>query len=125
MYASVGKCKLKLINKTLVAVYDFPFKVTHNNEENQTYLLKYNEGMILDTLVKLYRLCDAEIPLYPVNDITDKESTGTVIREALLVTLKVLINLTHHFNKQCKKKTLVFCSCVKNFFAFQQWEAIL
>lgn len=58
--------------------------------------------MILDTLVKLYRLCDSEIPLYPVTDITDKESTGTIIRESLLVTLKVLINLTHRFNKHCK-----------------------
>lgn len=58
--------------------------------------------MILETLVKLYRLCDSEIPLYPITDIADKESTGTVIREALLVTLKVLINLTHHFNKECK-----------------------
>ncbi|KAJ8954985.1 hypothetical protein NQ318_000416 [Aromia moschata] len=74
--------------------------VTHNNEENQTYILKYNEGVILDTLVNLYKLCDGEIPLYPVTDITDKTSTGTIIREALLVTLKVLINLTHHFNKQ-------------------------
>ncbi|KAF5307357.1 hypothetical protein FQR65_LT07074 [Abscondita terminalis] len=81
--------------------------VTHNNEENQTYILKYNEGMILDTLVKLYRLCDAEVPLYPITDITDKESTGTVIREALLVTLKVLINLTHHFNKQSMGSALI------------------
>lgn len=76
--------------------------MTHNNEENQTYLLKYSDGLLLDTLVKLYRLCDSEIPLYPVTDIGDKESAGAVVREALLVTLKVLINLTHHFNKQCK-----------------------
>lgn len=76
--------------------------MTHNNEENQTYLLKYGEGILLDTLVNLYRLCDSEIPLYPVTDISDKESAGAVIREALLVTLKVLINLTHHFNKKCK-----------------------
>nr|XP_023030070.1 protein wings apart-like [Leptinotarsa decemlineata] len=74
--------------------------VTHNNEENQNYILKYNEGVTLDTLVNLYKLCDGEIPLYPITDITDKTSTGTIIREALLVTLKVLINLTHHFNKQ-------------------------
>lgn len=78
--------------------------MTQNNEENQTYILKYNNGMILDTLVNLYKLCDREIPLYPVTDITDKTSTGTTIREALLVTLKVLINLTHHFNNQCKFK---------------------
>ncbi|KAK4881055.1 hypothetical protein RN001_004374 [Aquatica leii] len=81
--------------------------VTHNNEENQTYILKYNDGMILDTLVKLYRLCDAEVPLYPITDVTDKESTGTVIREALLVTLKVLINLTHHFNKESMGSALI------------------
>ncbi|XP_017775345.1 PREDICTED: protein wings apart-like [Nicrophorus vespilloides] len=81
--------------------------VTHNNEENQTYLLKYKNGILLDTLVKLYRLCDSEIPLYPVTDITDKESAGAVIREALLVTLKVLINLTHHFNKQSMGSTLI------------------
>ncbi|KAG5885724.1 hypothetical protein JTB14_000647 [Gonioctena quinquepunctata] len=74
--------------------------VTHNNEENQNYILKYSEGVILDTLVNLYKLCDGEIPLYPITDITDKTSTGTIIREALLVTLKVLINLTHHFNNQ-------------------------
>ncbi|KAF5289501.1 hypothetical protein FQA39_LY15056 [Lamprigera yunnana] len=81
--------------------------VTHNNEENQTYILKYNDGMILATLVKLYRLCDAEVPLYPITDITDKESTGTIIREALLVTLKVLINLTHHFNKESMGSALI------------------
>ncbi|RZC32744.1 wings apart-like [Asbolus verrucosus] len=95
--------------------------VTHNNEENQTYLLNYNEGVILDTLVNLYKLCDGEIPLYPVTDITDKESTGTIIREALLVTLKVLINLTHHFNKKCNccvccaifptKTVLIYANC--------------
>lgn len=90
--------------------------VTHNNEANQTYLLQYNNGVILDTLVKLYRLCDSEIPLYPVTDITDKESTGTVIREALLVTLKVLINLTHHFSKKCKY------TISKNNFRFEHFQ---
>lgn len=66
------------------------------------YLLKYSDGVMLDTLVNLYKLCDREIPLYPVTDIGDKESTGTIIREALLVTLKLFINLTHHFNPRCK-----------------------
>lgn len=90
--------KLKKVDRCLRVLEN----VTHNNEENQTYLLKHNNGDILDTLVNLYKLCDREIPLYPVTDISDKISTGTIIREALLVTLKVLINLTHHFNKQCK-----------------------
>lgn len=76
--------------------------MTQNNEENQTYILKYDNGMMIDTLVNLYKLCDGEIPLYPITDIADKSSTGTIIREALLVTLKVLINLTHHYRQQCK-----------------------
>lgn len=57
---------------------------------------------MIDTLVNLYKLCDVEIPLYPVTDIADKSSKGSIIREALLVTLKVLINLTHHYRQQCK-----------------------
>lgn len=86
--------KLRKIDRCLRVLEN----VTHNNEENQMYLLKYSDGVMLDTLVNLYKLCDREIPLYPVTDISDKESTGTIIREALLVTLKLFINLTHHFN---------------------------
>lgn len=98
MWTDVLLDKLRKVDRCMRVLEN----VTHNNEANQTYLLQYNNGVILDTLVKLYRLCDSEIPLYPVTDITDKESQGTVIREALLVTLKVLINLTHHFSKKCK-----------------------
>lgn len=93
--------KKLILNFRYIVSCTIYFQVTHNNEENQTYLLNYNSGIILDTLVKLYRLCDSEIPLYPVTDIGDKDAAGTIIREALLVILKVLINLTHHFNKQC------------------------
>lgn len=85
--------KLRKIDRCLRVLEN----VTHNNEENQLYLLKYSDSIMVDTLVNLYKLCDREIPLYPISDITDKESAGTVIREALLVTLKLLINLTHHF----------------------------
>ncbi|XP_066149366.1 protein wings apart-like isoform X5 [Euwallacea fornicatus] len=88
--------KLKKVDRCLRVLEN----VTQNNEENQTYILKYNDGMMIDTLFNLYKLCDCEIPLYPVTDIADKSSTGTIIREALMVTLKVLINLTHHFRQQ-------------------------
>ncbi|XP_050293417.1 protein wings apart-like [Anthonomus grandis grandis] len=95
--------KLKKVDRCLRVLEN----VTQNNEENQTYILKYNEGMMIDTLVNLYKLCDREIPLYPVTDIAEKSSTGTIIREALLVTLKVLINLTHHFRQQSIGSQLV------------------
>jgi hypothetical protein len=70
--------------------------------------LKYGDGMLIDTLIKLYRHCDSEIPLYPVINLADKMSAGTVIREVLLATLKVLINLTHDFNNECKYASLDF-----------------
>ncbi|KAJ8974251.1 hypothetical protein NQ317_016547 [Molorchus minor] len=62
--------KLKKVDRCLRVLEN----VTHNNEENQSYILKYDNGVILDTLVNLYKLCDGEIPLYPVTDITDKTS---------------------------------------------------
>lgn len=72
------------------------------NEENQVYLLKYEEGVLVSTLASLYHLCGQEIPIYPTTDPSDKSSTGAVVRECLFAIIKVLINLTHRFNGQCK-----------------------
>ncbi|XP_043526943.1 protein wings apart-like isoform X2 [Frieseomelitta varia] len=74
--------------------------VTHMNEENQVYLLKYENGVLVSTLANLYYLCGQEIPIYPTIDPSDKTSTGAVIRECLFAIIKVLINLTHRFNRQ-------------------------
>ncbi|XP_076766696.1 cohesin release factor wings apart-like [Xylocopa sonorina] len=74
--------------------------VTHMNEENQVYLLKYENGVLVNTLANLYHLCGQEIPIYPTIDPSDKTSTGAVIRECLFAIIKVLINLTHRFNRQ-------------------------
>lgn len=74
--------------------------VTHMNEENQVYLLKYENGVLVSTLANLYHLCGQEIPVYPTIDPSDKTSTGAVIRECLFAIIKVLINLTHRFNRQ-------------------------
>ncbi|XP_024884142.1 protein wings apart-like [Temnothorax curvispinosus] len=74
--------------------------VTHMNEENQVYLLKYGEGILVSTLASLYHLCGQEIPVHPTTDPSDKSSTGAVVRECLFAIIKVLINLTHRFNGQ-------------------------
>lgn len=71
--------------------------VSTQNQENQTYILSYRNGHAVDSLVKFYKLCDSEIALYPTTDQTPKENPGFVLREALVPTLKVLINLTHPF----------------------------
>ncbi|EZA51428.1 hypothetical protein DMN91_007039 [Ooceraea biroi] len=74
--------------------------VTHMNEENQVYLLKYDEGVLVSTLVSLYHLCAQEVPIYPTTDTSDKSSIGAVVRECLFVIVKILVNLTHRFNGQ-------------------------
>lgn len=74
--------------------------VSTQNEENQSYILSYKNGHAVDALVNFYKLCDSEIALYPTNDQTPKDNPGIVLREALVPTLKVLINLTHPFNEK-------------------------
>ncbi|XP_046414915.1 protein wings apart-like isoform X1 [Neodiprion fabricii] len=74
--------------------------VTHMNEENQVYLLKYDDGILVHTLANLYHFCALQIPMYPSMDPSDKSSTAAVVRECLFAIIKVLINLTHRFNKQ-------------------------
>ncbi|XP_034243848.1 wings apart-like protein homolog 1 isoform X2 [Thrips palmi] len=81
--------------------------VTQENEENQVYLLKYQNASLVDVLVRLLRLCGNEVPLYPVFDPADKDSTGVVLREALFAVLKVLINLSHDFKALTYGSTLV------------------
>lgn len=70
------------------------------NEENQSYILSYKKDHAVNTLVTFYKLCDSEIALYPTTDQTPKDNPGVVLREALVPTLKVLINLTHPFNEK-------------------------
>lgn len=91
------------------------------NEENQVYLLKYGDGLLVNTLASLYHLCGEEIQVYPTHDPSDKTSTGAVIRECLFAILKVLINLTHRFNRQCNIKPFNAFEFIRNFnFAFLQ-----
>lgn len=72
--------------------------VSERNEENQKYILRYKSGEVIETLVKFYKLCTSEIALYPTTEKSAAGETGVVLREALVPTLKVLINLTHTFN---------------------------
>lgn len=74
--------------------------VLERNEDNQKYILYFKDGHMVETLVKFYKLCDTEIALYPTNEQTPPENPGTVLREALIPTLKVLINLTHTFSNK-------------------------
>lgn len=75
--------------------------VSERNEDNQKYILYYKDGHAIETLVNFYKLCDSEIVLYPTKDATTVVNyPGVVLREALVPTLKVLINLTHTFHSK-------------------------
>ncbi|KAM7348006.1 cohesin release factor wings apart-like isoform 1-T2 [Cochliomyia hominivorax] len=72
--------------------------VTQLNEENQRYILTYNNGSVANTLCSLYSLCDRELILYPTSEFTSRDNPGIVIRELLIPLMKVLISLTHPFS---------------------------
>lgn len=80
--------------------------VSERNEENQKYILRYRNGEVIETLVKFYKLCNSEIALYPTTDASAAGQTGVVLPEALVPTLKVLINLTHTFHGNGNGKPL-------------------
>lgn len=72
--------------------------VTQLNEENQKYILTYNNGSAATTLCSLYSLCDRELIMYPTSEFTSRDNPGIVIRELLIPLMKVLISLTHPFS---------------------------
>merc|ERR1719461_331536 len=72
--------------------------VTHENEENCQYLLKFEKGEFLDLIHKLFKLLDEEVPLNPQRDINDKESICFTLRESLFDVMRVYINLVHDYN---------------------------
>lgn len=66
------------------------------------YLIDFENGILINTLIRMFKVCDHEIPLYPSYDGNDKDSIGAVLRECLIANLKVLINLSHDSNQLSK-----------------------
>lgn len=95
--------KLKKVDRCLRVLEN----VTHMNEENQIYLLKYNDNVLVKTLANLYQIGGREIMSHPAFDPSDKSSTGFVIRECLFAVIKVLINLSHRFNSRSEGDLIV------------------
>lgn len=115
--------KLKKIERCLRVLEN----VSDRNEDNQKYILYFRNGEAVDTLSQLYKLCVSEIELNPTNDTTPAGAPGIVLREALVPLLKVLINLTHTFNRQPKgavlfgERPIVFETCFYMLFQTPQY----
>lgn len=81
--------------------------VTQLNEQNQNFILTFGSGKAITTLFTLYKLCDREICLHPTTDLTSKNNPGVILRDALIPTLKVLINITHPFDSNANGSALI------------------
>ena len=94
--------KLKKANRILRVLEN----VSHENEENCSYLVEYGNSIeheeepILDVLQKLFQLLDAEVQLNPTTDFADKESVGFILRETLFSVIRVHINLVHDYRNK-------------------------
>ncbi|XP_071515023.1 uncharacterized protein wapl isoform X3 [Panulirus ornatus] len=93
--------KLSKVDRCLKVIEN----VTHQNTANQEYLLQFQDGIFPEKLMSLYRVCHVEVPLYPTcdgqNQVTvSGMSTGQLLVQALLTTIKVLINLTHNAGQE-------------------------
>ncbi len=72
--------------------------VTHENEENCMYLLRHREGEFLQTVHKLFRLLDEEVPLNPSTDMAaDRDSVAHSLRDSTFDVIRVYINLVHDY----------------------------
>lgn len=69
--------------------------------------------------MSLYRMCHVDVPLYPTSEAKTQNtsvggmSTGQLLVQTLLTTIKVLINLTHSSGKEGRwlSAALLFYVC--------------
>lgn len=100
--------------------------VSTQNEENQRFMLDWQDGKAVRQLLRFFALCDAELAAFAGadggaearrgSDADERdertvsgggESAGTVLREALVPTMKVLINLTHPFGAEARGSAMI------------------
>uniref|UniRef100_A0A182QZG1 WAPL domain-containing protein n=1 Tax=Anopheles farauti TaxID=69004 RepID=A0A182QZG1_9DIPT len=70
------------------------------NRPNQAFLLEHRAGLLVELLVRLYRQVDRDLPHYPTDDATPKDTIGVLLRELLQPMLHMLITLTHAFDDE-------------------------
>ncbi|CAG0917822.1 unnamed protein product [Notodromas monacha] len=67
--------------------------VTSHNEDNQKYLLSYQNGVLVDCVMKLCELSANEIPSYSMDSFSVRESLADTLLATLLSSMKVLLLL--------------------------------
>ena len=78
----------------------FNLQVTFQNEENQNYLMEYSNGRLVDATLNLLKLLSREVAAYwPPGS---KDTLSHLLSETLSNLMKVVMNLTHDSNDDCK-----------------------
>ncbi|CAL4066428.1 unnamed protein product, partial [Meganyctiphanes norvegica] len=86
--------------------------VTHQNVDNQEYLLTLNEGIFPQKVLQMFRMCRIEVPLYPTTESKTQTSingtsSGELLAQSLLTVLKVLVNITYGSHKEAMGSKLL------------------
>jgi hypothetical protein len=74
--------------------------VTFQNEENQNYLMEFSNGRLVDATLNLLMLLSREVAIYWPHGT--KSSLSSLLSETLSNLMKVVMNLTHDSNDDCK-----------------------
>ena len=93
MFSGFGPCSEDVIKF-------FFSQVTFQNEENQIYLMEFSNGRLVDATLNLLKLLSREVAVYWPPGA--KSSLSNLLSETLSNLMKVVMNLTHDSNDDCK-----------------------
>ncbi len=79
-----------MTDQSFVLVFN---QVTSHNEENQKYLLSYQNGVLVDCVMRLCLLAANELPSYDAAALSSKDSVAETLLVTLLSAMKVLMVL--------------------------------
>ncbi|XP_070545501.1 wings apart-like protein homolog [Ptychodera flava] len=75
--------------------------VTFMNAENQSYLITFENFVLVSSVTRILRVCEKFVQIYPEDEEVDPEDAsnsrepGPAVRHCMLAVLRVLLNLAH------------------------------
>uniref|UniRef100_T1IWX2 WAPL domain-containing protein n=1 Tax=Strigamia maritima TaxID=126957 RepID=T1IWX2_STRMM len=77
--------------------------VTLMNNENQLYLIDCKNSSLIESMVKVLKICIVALPSYAIEDKCEKDTSGFTLMNCILSLLKVFLNLTNDNSKGCSR----------------------
>ncbi|XP_046359427.2 wings apart-like protein homolog [Haliotis rufescens] len=74
--------------------------ITYMNTDNQSYVISYENALLITSICRVLQACEDSMPMYPVTEDPEKnkmvkETLGYTIISCVLAILRVLLNVTH------------------------------